>query len=147
MNWFCYSMWDALEINKLNRPNAGEVRVLIPGPWALGELPMVFTVPLPGAWPLSPQPPPSWNLRGLGFGTWRGDFFSEREKPESEGRVKGGGAGGSVYVTLEEQETGGGAVMDETQTEKDRQETDMGSKKQAQTETDTRRETESRTVR
>lgn len=34
--------------------------------------------------------------------------------------------------------------MDETQTEKDRQETDMGSKKQAQTETDTRRETESR---
>lgn len=123
MDWFCYSVWDALEKTKLNRPNAGEVRVLIPGLWALGELPKVFSVLLLGAWPLSPQPPPSWNLRGLGFGTWGGDFFSERGKPGSEGRVKGGGAGGSVYETLGEQETGGGTAMDETQTKTDKKQT------------------------
>lgn len=72
MDWFCHSMWDTLEITKLNRPNAGEVRVLIPGPWALGELPTVFTRRLafesPTSTFLEPQRAGLWHMgRGLLF--------------------------------------------------------------------------------
>lgn len=76
-------MWDALERNKFNRSDEGVVKAT-----ALGELPMASLLSFWGVARVHksylPETSKSWGLGARGMG-----FFSEREKPRSEGRAVG----------------------------------------------------------